>query len=142
MAVTLTNETRRRVSESLIVRAVEATLKHQRVRGDVSVVIIGDAAMKRLNKTYRGFDKVTDVLSFAEAESELAEKNFLGELIVDYRQILRQAKTFAPSADWEFAFIIIHGTLHLLGYDDVTEKGRKEMEKLGMLIMKKVESYV
>ncbi len=142
MAVSFVNETKRRVSKALIDRAVEATLAHRRKKGDVSVVIVGDAAMQHLNKTYRGYDKVTDVLSFTEAESAVPEKGFLGELIVDYAQIVRQAKRFAPSVDWELAFIVIHGTLHLLGYDDVTEAGRLEMEKLGHRIIKQLESYV
>lgn len=138
MAVTVANETAARVETALIKRSVAAALRHQRASGDVSVVIVGDLKMRRLNRTYRGKDAVTDILSFREEEAEIAENGFLGELIIDYRVIRQQAKRFAPSIRWELAFIVIHGVLHLLGHEDETEKGAAEMERLGHLIIKKV----
>ncbi len=135
MAVEVTYRTRRRFAPALIVTAIEATLRHRRASGDVSVAIIGDAAMRRLNRTYRGFDKVTDVLSFVEAEASFRAAGLLGELVVDIDQIRRQAKLFGHGIRWELAFIVIHGTLHLLGYEDETERGRREMERLGNQII-------
>lgn len=138
MAVELAYRTRRRFAPALLIAAVEATLSYRRCRGDVSVAIVGDTEMKRLNRSYRGFDKVTDVLSFVEKEAEAATPDFLGELVIDLEQIRRQAKNFGHGIRWELAFIAIHGTLHLLGYEDETEKGRKEMERLGNSIIKKL----
>lgn len=138
MAVELTYQTRRRFAPALVVAAIEATLTDRRSRGDVSVAIVGDRAMRRLNRTYRGFDKVTDVLSFVEAESEMPVEGALGELVVDIDQIRRQAKTYGHGVRWELAFIVIHGTLHLLGYEDETERGRTLMEKLGEHIIAKM----
>lgn len=136
MAVSVVNKTSARIDGALIRRSIEAALRQQRARGDVSVVIVGDQRMRRLNRTYRGKDTVTDILSFREAESEMGESGFLGELVIDFEVIKKQAKRFAPSLRWELAFISIHGALHLLGYEDESEAGSAEMERLGHLIIK------
>ena len=81
--------------------------------------------IRRLNKEYRKIDRVTDVLAFE------GEDNYLGELIIDHTQIRRQAKRFSPSTEKELVFILTHGLLHLLGYEDKTEQGKMEMERLG-----------
>jgi len=136
MTVVVTNNTRQRIDQLIIKKSVEATLKYCRKKGDVSVVIIGDKRMRNLNHTYRGYDKITDVLSFPE--SNVSEDNFLGEIFIDYNVIKIQAKKFSPSVRFELAFIVIHGTLHLLGYEDATRKGSDLMEKVGSTIIKKI----
>lgn len=138
MSVVVTNKTHQRLNQAVIEKAVQTTLSYCRKKGDVSVVIIGHTRMRRLNLTYRGFDKTTDVLSFAEQESSTPDRNFLGELFIDYEVIKKQARKFSPSIRYELAFIVIHGTLHLLGYDDVTDKGSKQMQTLGQIIIKKL----
>jgi probable rRNA maturation factor len=138
MAVSVVNTTRRRINAAVVRRSIELTLSDQKRKGDVSVVFIGNARMRTLNRTYRGKDKATDVLSFTEAESELAEEGFLGELFIAPDVVEKQARSFAPSFTWELAFMAIHGTLHLLGYEDETEAGADEMERIGQKIIKKV----
>jgi len=86
---------------------------------------VGDIKIKALNKTYRGKNSVTDILAFP------GEDNFLGELIIDLAQIRRQAKRFSPSFQDELIFILVHGLLHLVGYDDKSIKGKKKMIDLG-----------
>ncbi len=134
MAVEITNKTHKVLKKALITQAVESTLAFKKRRGDVSVVFVGDAAIQRLNRQYRKKDYVTDILSFAED----TKSDFVGELIIDFKQIERQAKQYGHSISWELVFILIHGTLHLLGYEDETEKGRKTMEKLGYQLIKKI----
>ena len=138
MAVEITNRTRSALKTSLITKAVEVTLRFGKIKGDVSVVIVGDATIRRLNKIYIKKDKVTDILSFREAEAEMPASGFVGELIIDSLQIKRQALRFKHSFDWEMAFIVIHGTLHLIGYEDKTERGRIVMETLGYQLIKKI----
>ncbi len=138
MSVVVTNKTRQRLNQAVIQQAVEATLSYCRKKGEVSVVIVGHTRMKKLNLIYRGFNKTTDVLSFVEQDSLASDKNFLGELFIDYGVIKKQAKKFSPSIRYELAFIVIHGTLHLLGYDDVSEKGSNQMETMGQAIIKKL----
>lgn len=138
MSVVVTNKTRQRLNQAVIQQAVEATLSFCRKKGTVSVVVIGHRRMKQLNTVYRGQNTTTDVLSFTESESSVAEKDFLGELFIDYEVIKKQAKKFSPSIRFELAFIVIHGTLHLLGYNDVTAKGAENMEAMGHSIIKKI----
>ena len=101
-------------------------LDEQGARGEVSLILIGDRRMRNLNKQYRRQDKVTDVLSFADGED-----NQLGEVMIDYPQIVRQAQRFGYSVWQELIFITIHGLLHLLGYEDDSQEGRATMIKLG-----------
>jgi len=83
----------------------------------VSVAIIGDQKMRELNFLYRGYDRSTDVLSFTE----------LREIIIDIKAIERQAKELGKSRDAELFFILVHGLLHLIGYNDNTENKRLKM---------------
>lgn len=138
MVTEITNCTKSSLNTLLIKRAVEVTLKFGRVKGDISVVIIGDAAMTKLNKQFRKINKPTDILSFAEKDSDFKDKNFIGELFIDLAQIKRQAKKLQNKLAWELSFITIHGTLHLLGYEDETKQGQKKMEELGYKLIKKI----
>lgn len=100
-------------------------LDEQRAVGEVSLVLVGDKRIRNLNRQYRHKDKITDVLSFASDEA-----GQLGEIIIDYQQIMRQARRFKNSMWCELIFITTHGLLHLLGHDDETENGWKTMEKI------------
>ena len=97
----------------------------------VSIAFVSDLEMRRLNRTYRGMNKTTDVLSFE------GEGDFLGEIILSYQQIKKQAKENKNSVSYELLFITIHGLLHLAGYDDDTEKKRLKMIALGEDFLKK-----
>lgn len=138
MLVEIANQTRSTINRSLIERAVKTVLKFGKKSGNVSVVIVGDAAMIKLNKKYRGQAKTTDVLSFAESDSKFPDPDFMGELFICWPQIKRQAKIFKHSIAWELAFIVIHGTLHLLAYEDDTTAGALAMDRLGNNLIKKI----
>ena len=92
----------------------------------VGVVITGDAALRDLNRRYRGEDAPTDVLSFAfdESTSEFVlppgESRRLGEVVVSLPTARRQAKQAGHSLERELALLTVHGLLHLLGYDHAT----------------------
>lgn len=139
MAIEVANRTKYRINRPLIERAVKLVLRFAKKSGDVSVVVIGDIAMKKLNYRFRRKKTPTDILSFAEQDSEAPQPGFIGELMVDYEQIKRQAKQFGHSTAWEFIFIVIHGVLHLVGYEDDTETGRHRMEKIGLYLIKKIK---
>lgn len=124
--IEINNKTRSRIDVEFVKKVSEKFLKKYKIKNkEVSIVFVGDSAIRKINKQYRGKDKATDVLSF-EGEDE-----FLGEILIDYAQIKRQAKKFKNKTKDELVFILVHGLLHLLGYDDETEKGRLKMEKLG-----------
>jgi probable rRNA maturation factor len=126
MVVEINNKTRSRIDSSLTKEVGEKFLRaYKKFDCNVSLAFVGDKKIRQLNKKYRGIDRVTDVLSFS------GEGNFLGEIIIDYSQIRRQAKKFGNKQKDELVFILVHGLLHLLGYDDRTGEGRREMKILG-----------
>lgn len=130
--VEVNNKTRNKIDLVLVKKTTEKFLRYYKVFDkDVSIAIVGDATMRKFNKEYRGKDSATDVLSFCDRED-----NFLGEIIIDYAQIKRQAPKYSESIQKELIFILVHGLLHLIGYEDDTEKGRMEMEALGKEFIK------
>ncbi len=130
--VEINNKTRSKINSALVRRVVERFLRLNKIDNyDTSIAFIGDAAMRKLNKVYRGKDKPTDILAFP------GEDDYFGEIIIDYAQIKRQAKVYKNSVRQELVFILAHGLLHLLGYDDDTEEGAGEMEKLSRNFIEK-----
>ncbi len=81
--------------------------------GSVSVNFVTDTEIRRLNRMYRGQDKVTDVLSFAAGERALSGQ--LGDVLISYPQAKRQAEN--GDLELELADLLVHGILHLMGYD-------------------------
>lgn len=124
--VEVNNRTRDKIDLVLVKRAAKKFLKfHKKGRGELSIAFIGDKAIRKLNKSYRKIDRITDVLTFA------GDGDFLGEIIIDYKQIKRQAKREGHPAKKELIFILTHGLLHLVGFNDKTEKGRLGMIRKG-----------
>lgn len=124
---------------------IEHRIKHilrlLKVRGSLSVHCIGDTRMRELNRTYRGKNKTTDVLSFPllEGESAFAGKAELGDIFISIPQIRRQAKELGISPHEEFTRMLIHGILHILGYDHQGEKEARRMFSLQEKILTKLE---
>ncbi len=86
--------------------------RHLHLSKKISVAIVTESEIRRLNKVYRHKDKVTDVLSFS-----LETQDFLGEVVICLPQARLQAKENKHSLKAELQFLTIHGILHLLGYD-------------------------
>jgi probable rRNA maturation factor len=98
---------------------------------DVSIVLSDDAAVRLLNRDWRGIDKPTNVLSFPAAKPD-AERPpaLLGDVIVAYETIAREAAEDAKPFLHHLAHIVVHGYLHLLGYDHQTDSEAGAMERL------------
>lgn len=128
----VSNRTRRTVNRRLISAVIEKFLTvHRLPRAQVSITVVGDYLMRRLNRQWRGRDRVTDVLSWREQDGPSVQPDFLGEIIIDWPQIVRQARRQGASVKDEFIFILVHGLLHLIGYDDKEESQARQMERLG-----------
>ena len=89
---------------------------------ELSVLLTGDAAVQELNRTYRDTDAPTDVLSFSQAEGEEfavpdGEARHLGDVIISMDTARRQATEYGLALQDELAHLLVHGILHLLGYD-------------------------
>jgi probable rRNA maturation factor len=96
-----------------------------------TVAFVSDKKIRELNKQFRGIDKATDVLSFPSDET-----NELGDIAISIQTAARQAKENGLSLDEEIAQLILHGLLHLSGYDHETDNG--EMNKLELRLRKKL----
>jgi probable rRNA maturation factor len=113
----------------------------------VAVRLIGDAEMARLNETYRKKKGPTDVLSFPAATDsakagtlrqkvQRARGEFLGDIAISPKVARRNAKSLGRQLPEELKVLILHGVLHLLGYDHETDQG--EMERIEMLLRRKL----
>ncbi len=89
----------------------------------LSVAFIGLRRMRALNRRYRGKDYATDVLSFAYAEVEEDGMPFLGEIVISPDVAARNALRLNSSTDREIGRLLVHGILHLMGYDHETDNG-------------------
>jgi probable rRNA maturation factor len=108
-----------------------------RGRASLSLSVIGDAKMRSLNRQWRGKDRVTDVLSFGLKERRgfvLPPKaeggKELGDLFICLPQVSRQAKRIGRTVREEFALMVVHGVLHLLGHDHETLRQETAMFSL------------
>ena len=119
--------------ESLLNAAEEANGRN------ASVAFISDRRMKELNSFFRGKDSTTDVLSFPHEPDEFdTDKNNLGDIVISADQAARQAADNGLTLEVEIKQLILHGLLHLCGYDHETDNGemnKRELElrdKLGI----------
>jgi len=99
----------------------------------ISVVLMDNQAVHALNKQYRGIDSPTDVLSF-ENDSDPYE---IGDVFISVEKVVEQAKELEHSFEYELAFIALHGFLHCLGYDHITDEDNAEMNSVQDEIMSK-----
>lgn len=99
----------------------------------VSVVIVDDKEMKRLNKQYRNADYVTDVLSFNYNEDDADDQQ--REIVICYSQAKRQAKHKQHTIITELSWLLVHGLLHVLGYDHEEASDAKIMRPLERAIL-------
>lgn len=90
----------------------------------LTIVLAGDATVRRLNRRFRGKDKTTDVLSFRSDGGQLQDgARPLGEIVISGAQAARQARDSGHSGVREVRVLLIHGYLHLLGYDHEVDEG-------------------
>ncbi len=124
--IEINNKTRRVIGEALLKSVAEKFFARHGIKDkDLSIALVGDATMRRLNKQCLGADRTTDVLAFPGRE-----KNDYGEIILCRPQIERQAKRYAGSAERELIFVLVHGLLHLLGFSDKTARQKERMNAL------------
>ena len=94
----------------------------------VSLDFIGDVRMRRLNRSYRGLDAPTDVLAFAMREARGPRTPLLGDVVISLDTAARQAAAQGHDLRREIAILIVHGILHLLGFDH--ERGATEARRM------------
>ena len=180
MIIEIHNFTQSHIDEELFKKAGELALriiKKERpdfkLKGEVeiSLAIVGDGRMRKLNKIYRGRNRTTDVLAFSNfAKPSKAKKtgsiikylakmyprvkdiefvefpdgiNRLGEIVISHPRAKKQAKRIGHSVSKELSILFIHGILHLFGYDhERGERQKKEMEMMERKILKELEKDI
>jgi rRNA maturation RNase YbeY len=113
-----------RVSRARLREATQKTLrteKNNSVKG-LSVVITDDESIRALNHRFHQTDTPTDVLSFASSQSD-----YWGDIIISYETARENARAARWHVQDELDLLVVHGILHLLGYDDQTPKQKKKM---------------
>ena len=108
----------------------------------LSIVLTDDQKIRKINQKYLRHDRATDVISFSQLEGKgLRSKDqcpFLGDIVISLETTARQAFAFGNSFDYELHFYLCHGILHLMGYDDKTNREAAIMEKKQKMILKKI----
>ena len=101
----------------------------EKVKGKhyLSIIIVDNEEIHRINKEYRHIDRPTDVISFALGDGEDNLPVEMGDIFISYDKILEQANEYGHSVKREFAFLACHGMHHLLGYDHMTTEDEKVM---------------
>jgi probable rRNA maturation factor len=126
-------------------KAVDATFAKEKFPYDyeVGVTLVDNSTIAALNKEYRGVDAATDVLSFPMMEGEefldLNEDGeaIMGDIVISMEKVIEQAGEYGHSTLREFAFLLVHGTLHLLGY---THKERADTQRMRVMEEEILES--
>ncbi len=117
--VLLNKQRRRRIEGARLRRVLRGAARALRVSGEVALVFAGDRTLHRLNRTYRGRDKPTDVLSFPGPGGPEG----LGDIVISVETAHRNARAGGRPLPRELEVLALHGFLHVLGYDHETDDG-------------------
>ena len=116
------------VKTVLIERAALAVLAHQSTDGDLSIVLTDNAQLHQLNREYLGVDAPTDVLSFPASETDPETGvPYLGDVLISIPRAEVQAQSAGHSLDAELQLLVVHGVLHLLGFDHAEPEDKTRM---------------
>lgn len=116
-------------------RWLEAVLPQFQPESEVTIRVVDEAESHELNHTYRGKDKPTNVLSFPFEAPPGIELPLLGDLIICRQVVEQEAHEQEKALEAHWAHMVIHGSLHLLGYDHIEDDEAEEMESLETEIM-------
>jgi len=133
----------------LIEEIVKVALSKENVseNTEVSIVLVDNDYIQQLNKHYRSVDSPTDVLSFAMQESiceqdyieETGQEKLLGDIIISLERAKEQAAEYGHSFEREIGYLVVHGILHLLGYDHENHEEKEIMRKKEEEILKEFD---
>ncbi|MDP3495553.1 MAG: rRNA maturation RNase YbeY [Hyphomonadaceae bacterium] len=122
--------------DALAARVLGHAASQMKSAGEISILMTNDAEMHALNKQWRGFDKPTDVLSFPSDGPEIpGEPVHLGDIALGYETSLTDAEAMGRPFEAHVSHLLIHGFLHLLGYDHIEPEDAKVMEPLEAQIL-------
>lgn len=117
-------------TEADFTRWVATVLRDRKVEGEVCIRIVDAEESQALNAEYRGKDKPTNVLSFPFEVPPGVPVTLLGDLVICAEVVAREAEEQQKAALHHWAHMVVHGTLHLLGFDHINDDEAEEMEAL------------
>ena len=109
--------------------------------GDITVLVAGPDHIQQLNRDFRNVDRVTDVLTFPSREGEAllgSPDGYLGDIMICRSRAVEQAQEYGHSLSRELAFLAVHGTLHILGYDHMNEAEEQIMRGRQRAILERI----
>jgi probable rRNA maturation factor len=126
------------VNERLLIKIVHDILRcySHRECAQLEIVLLSDKDIRSFNKKYKSEDRSTDVLSFDLTED--AKTPLIGNIFISIDKALENSKIFKTKLEEEFTLYVIHGILHLTGYDDQTKFERLKMERKQSGILEKI----
>ena len=123
--------------------AFENLLDSNELEHEVSVLLTNNNEIRELNKKYRNIDKSTNVLSFSIANANISsELKMIGDIVISKEKILSEAKEQNKTFMSHLAHMVIHGFLHLLGYDHIKEKDYKQMFEMEQKVYRLIEKLL
>lgn len=131
MSIGIFNKTEEKIDKGFVRKVVKHTLKKMEAeKSEVNIIFVGLEEIHEINKAYRNVDRPTDVISFALEDTEdvtVYEERVLGDIYICLDKVHEQAKEYGHTEIREMAFLIVHGLLHLLGYDHMIKEEEKIM---------------
>ena len=121
------------VDESFVAKVLTAAADEVKESGMVSVSFVTDEEIHALNRDYRDVDRPTDVLSFSQLEGESFPSpmdKWLGDVVISVPTAYKQSLEYGHSVEREIGFLLVHGFLHLIGYDHEDEESERTMFEL------------
>ncbi len=117
-------------ADESFIRWAQAALRQEREQAEIVIRLVDESESQELNREYRGKDMPTNVLSFPSNLPEVIDSNLLGDLVICAPVVMREAGEQGKSTEAHWAHMVVHGVLHLLGYDHLTEDEAETMELL------------
>ena len=137
--------------EEIIKKVVEQCFKEENMEDSklyISITLTTPEHIHEINKQYRNVDRATDVLSFPmfekeEIDNKIAKHDFehedvLGDIVISIEKVEEQAKEYGHSFEREFAYMLVHGFYHLMGYDHIEDDDKVIMRKKEEIVLNKL----
>jgi probable rRNA maturation factor len=108
----------------------KAALRDEREQAEIVIRLVGEDEVQGLNREYRGKNRPTNVLSFPSNLPEIVNSDLLGDLVICVPVVIREAQEQGKTPEAHWAHMVVHGVLHLIGYDHQNEDEAQTMERL------------
>ncbi|OHB98818.1 MAG: rRNA maturation RNase YbeY [Planctomycetes bacterium RIFCSPLOWO2_12_38_17] len=116
------------IDKNRVKKLISSILKIEKKNAELNLVFTDNKKIKKINKTFLGHNFVTDVISFAYNNSSL-ENNISGEIIISVEMAVKLAQKLKCTIEGEIALYLVHGLLHLLGYNDKLKRDARKMHQ-------------